>query len=457
MGRPIRKVYFNGDGSSSIGGEGVASIAVGGTNNAYVELPALSIAAPGLPGGVNAVARAHMAVVGITNFSAGTSGYAPGQVLTLAGGTGTQGTLTVVSTKALSAALGNNSGTGYAGGDVVTVDGGTGTSATVTVVSTQVKTVAIAAGGDGYATGDTIELTTGTTSSLAAQFTVGTIVGGAATGPIETITVVPSVLGTYTVNPTLTGSPTNARSGGGTNATLDLTMEAKAVSLATAGSYTANPTLTNAATTPVAPATGTGLTVSLVMIIDASPTITTGGDYTALPADVSIVGHTGGGTGALFNLTYKVLSAEVTTAGSGYAATPVLTETPDGNATFTLTMTAAGANVIAPTANVTGAGGKLGDVVKQASSRGYIVTTADGTGRCTLVAAAPGEGQVNIFAKDSAGGLYYVTKLTARRATIVKGDQTGAQFTTGADGISVPWVFSPSTAVENVSVEIVSN
>jgi hypothetical protein len=376
MGRPIRKVYFNGDGSSSIGGESVASIAVGGTNNAYTVLPALSIAAPGLPGGANAIARAHMAVVGITNFLAGTSGYAPGQVLTLAGGTGTQGTITVSTTK--------------------------------------VASVTVVAGGDGYAVNDVVTLVGGT-STAAATFTVTAISGGGGTGPVTALTV-DGVGGSYSVNPTLVG----------------------------------------AATTPVAPGIGADLTVTVTMNVD-TVALTTGGDYTALPADVTRVGHTGGGTGADFNLTYKVLSAEVTTAGSGYAATPALTETPNGNATFVLTMSATGANVIAPTANVTGVGGKLGDVVKQASSRGYIVTTADGTGRCTLVAAAPGQGQVNIFAKDSAGGLYYVTKLTARRATIVKGDQTGVQFTTGADGISVPWIFAPATAVENVSVEIVSN
>lgn len=457
MGRPIKKTYFGSVGGAGIGGESIASIAVGGAgaNINYTAIPALSIAAPALPGGIQAVARAHLAVDTIVNFSAGTSGYTPAQVLTLTGGTGTQATFTVVSTQVNTVVIGNNRGSVYVPGNVVTVDGGTGTSATVTVVSTRVKSAIVNAGGNGYAVGDVIELTTGTSTTDAAQFTVTKIVADAATGPIETVALVPTVLGNYTTNPTLTGSGTVKRSGAGNNAaTLNLVMEASTISLASAGSYTANPTLTNATTTPVAPAVGTGLTVTLTMNID-DVDITTAGDYTALPADVSIVGHSGSG-GATFNLTYKVLSAEVTTAGSGYVSVPAVTETPDGGATYTASLTTSGANAISVSANVTGAGAKTGDIVKQASSRRYLVTTSDGTAQCTLVAASPNAREMTMTAKDSANGTYYVTKLTARRAVIVTGDRDGTEFTTGSNGISVPWVFSPDTAVLNESVEIVS-
>jgi hypothetical protein len=57
-------------------------------------------------------------------------------------------------------------------------------------------------------------------------------------------------------------------------------------------------------------------------------------------------------------------------------------------------------------------------------------------------------------AVDSAGGTYYVTKLTARRALIVKGDRTGTQFTTGTAGITVPWSYDP--AVLNQTVRILN-
>lgn len=455
MGRPINKKYFGSVDGASVGGEGIASIAVSGAGNlGYTELPLVVIPAPSLAGGVQAVARAHMAVNSIVNFDGGTSGYSPTQVLTLAGGTGTQGTITVTSTKVNSVAIGDNRGSAYAPGDVVTVDGGTGTSATVNVVSTRVKDALVNVGGDGYAVGDTIELTTGTSTSLTAQFTVTKIVADAATGPIETVALVSSVLGNYTTNPTLTGSPTVKRSGSGDDAaTLDLTLEVSTVSLAGAGNYTVNPTLTNATTTQVAPSIGTNLTVNLTVHIN-TVSLTTGGDYTTLPADVSVVGHSGSG-GASFNLTYKVLSAEVVTAGSGYVSTPTITENPVVGAEYTASMTAVTANAIAVVANVTGAGAKAGDIVKQEASRRYLVTTSDGTGRCALVATAPSVNEMTMTAKDSAGGLYYVTKLTARRAVIVKGDRNGTQFVTGSDGISVPWVFN-TAAVANESVEIVS-
>jgi hypothetical protein len=57
-------------------------------------------------------------------------------------------------------------------------------------------------------------------------------------------------------------------------------------------------------------------------------------------------------------------------------------------------------------------------------------------------------------AVDSTGGTYYVTKLTAHRALIVKGDRTGTEFTTGSTGISIPWSFD--AAVLNYSVRIVN-
>ena len=376
MGRPIKKSYFGSVDGAGIGGEGIASIAVGGAgaNAGYTEIPVLQIAAPDLAGGVQAVARAHMTVEGIVNFFAGNSGYEPGQVLTLTGGTGTQGAITVDATK--------------------------------------VSTVALSAGGDGYAVDDVVEVVDGT-ASTPAQIKITAIDDqGAGTGP------------------------------------------ATAIELVTAGSYTANPTLTGSTTSAVLPGTGAGLTVDLTMNIDLA-SVTTGGDYTALPNDVSIVGHSGAG-GALFNLTYKVLSADVVISGSGYISAPVITENPVVGATYTASMTAVTANAISVVANVTGAGAKAGDIVKQEASRRYLITTSDGTGQCALVAQSPNAvGQMTMTAKDSDGGTYYVLKLTARRAVIIKGDRDGVQFTTGTDGISVPWVFN-TAAIENESVEIVS-
>ena len=137
MGRPINKKYFGNTSVPPIGGEGVASIAVGGTNTGKTAVPAIVIAAPELPAGVQAVARAHMEVDSVVNFLHGV-GYEPRQILTLqeAGAVGTAGTLEVITTEVSTVAIAD-SGTGgwTTGTTVVTVATGEGTAATVTVTA----------------------------------------------------------------------------------------------------------------------------------------------------------------------------------------------------------------------------------------------------------------------------------------------------------------------------------
>jgi hypothetical protein len=88
------------------------------------------------------------------------------------------------------------------------------------------------------------------------------------------------------------------------------------------------------------------------------------------------------------------------------------------------------------------------DVIKQSASRRYKVETTAGTiGVCTLVTAAPTSGQMSIQATDSAGGTYYVSKITAHKVTLVP--ITGSQFISGA---TAQWNFT--TAVLNTSVVI---
>jgi hypothetical protein len=151
----------------------------------------------------------------------------------------------------------------------------------------------------------------------------------------------------------------------------------------------------------------------------------------------------------------------VVSAGSGYTSAPTITfngsitgGTASGSATPIATLTATKQNAISVSAYVTGGSAKAGDIVRQTGSRRYRVTTADGTENLVLVAAAPAAGEMTMTAEDSAGGTYYVTKLTAHRAVIVKGDRTGTQFTTGTAGISVPWTFDTPTA--SVSVKILN-
>lgn len=105
MGRPLNKKYFGNRniGSTSttadngIGGAGVASVTIGGTNNAYVAVPSVTFAnTPKLPNGVRATGTAVMGVVGVTLVAPGT-GYAVNDVITIGAGAGagTPATLTV--------------------------------------------------------------------------------------------------------------------------------------------------------------------------------------------------------------------------------------------------------------------------------------------------------------------------------------------------------------------------
>lgn len=360
MGRPLNKKYFGNTSVPPIGGEGVASIAIGGTNTNKTAVPAIVIAAPQLPEGVQAVARAHMEVESIINFQAG-AGYTPAQVLTLTGGTGTQATITVNTTSVATVTVtSGQGGTGYVTGDVVTIQGGTGTLATATVIAN-----------------------------------AGVVTGFSTFTP-----------GSYTVNPT---------------------------------------TLLGAATVKTGGAGDDALKVDIAMGV-GTVTLTTAGDYTALPADISIVGHSGAG-GALFNLDYKVKSVEVTTAGSGYVTAPAVTT--QGGTTFTATLsTSTGGNAITMTGRIVAGSTVQLDVIKQTGSRRYLVKNGTDVGVVELVSdAANAAGEANIVATDSANGTYYVTKLTAHRAVVTRG--TGTQFATGD---SVPWVLD--TAVQDVSVKI---
>lgn len=111
------------------------------------------------------------------------------------------------------------------------------------------------------------------------------------------------------------------------------------------------------------------------------------------------------------------------TPGSGYTSTPTVTVSPattGTTATFTVSLTTTRNNGLAVTAFIPGGSSAVaGDIMKQESSRRYLVNTAQGQGQCRLTAADDAsltEGQMNLIATDVNGSTYYVTKLTARRA-----------------------------------------
>lgn len=181
------------------------------------------------------------------------------------------------------------------------------------------------------------------------------------------------------------------------------------------------------------------------------------GDYTVAASNpASFSGGTG--TGAAATITYGVSGIVVTEKGSGYS-TPA-----DAGITFSSGAAAATSvlttengipysagnqeNAITIYANTDDNGSKIGDIIRQRSTRRFKVKTADGTAICTLKSSAvSAEGEMTITATDSVGGTYFVTKIGARRCTVTRG--TGTQF---ASDSSVPWTFG--SAVLNTSVKI---
>lgn len=147
----------------------------------------------------------------------------------------------------------------------------------------------------------------------------------------------------------------------------------------------------------------------------------------------------------------------ITNPGSGYLSAPTVTiadsdggaETA-GTAEAVLTSGAsARQNSIKCEAQI-GAGSEVttGDIVKQVSTTRYKVTTSDGTAVCKLVqSAALGANEMSITATDSAGGTYFVKKLTAHRVVLVPID--GTQFATGT---TAKWSFTTTIADAQVTI-----
>jgi hypothetical protein len=188
----------------------------------------------------------------------------------------------------------------------------------------------------------------------------------------------------------------------------------------------------------------------------------TPGTYSIPAAVISAPQITGGAkpTLTLTYLTATTATVAVVTPGSGYTSAPTISgaglQALGGAGTGTIVLTAtlttgavARQNAIKFEAQV-GAGSEVttGDIIKQSSSRRYKVQTSDGIAVCTLVTTADlGANEMSITATDSDDGTYFVRKLTARKAVLVRG--TGTQFATGD---SAKWTFGD--AVLNTTVKI---
>jgi len=151
-----------------------------------------------------------------------------------------------------------------------------------------------------------------------------------------------------------------------------------------------------------------------------------------------------------------VTSVLMVSPGGGYTSVPSVTYTGTNMTsvgTSTAVLTTTNVNAIAVSAFLPlGASAKASDIINQRGSKRYLVQNSDGTGICKLVGttATLVASEMRITATDSGAGTYYVTKLTAHKATLAA--NTGTQFTTGR---VVGW--NLTAAVAGLSVLLSNN
>jgi hypothetical protein len=188
--------------------------------------------------------------------------------------------------------------------------------------------------------------------------------------------------------------------------------------------------------------------------------LTSGTNFTIVPTVTFSQPDILGGTVATGHVTVNgagnLASFVVDSSGSGYTLDPdiVLTGSTGTGATFSVTLAG-----VSNTGKITTSAylprkssvARTSTILKQESSHRYLVQNRDGDGICKLTASGSlTAGQMSITATDSAGGTYYVTKLTSRKALLTP--INGTQFPTNT---YAKWLrSSDGSPVANVSVTI---
>jgi len=391
MGRPIKKKFFANlnspyqdhatGGPTGEGGESLVSVTINTEGSYTAGLPTVSFGDPDLFSGVRAQGIVH--------------GHA------------------------LSAATTAN-GTGYRVGDVLTVVGGTNVSAATFPVAniTTLGIPGITNGGSLYdinspTDGDKVTFThTNLLQALRVRITA--VNGSTATS------IAVEQPGIWTG----TGAfPTSMKGG--------------------VGGFTA---ATTAKVSPPGDTNGNGLELSFTSSnwgVYSFGTVAVQGDYTAMPANpASFTG--GNGTGTAATITFGVSGIALTNFGSNYisAADAAITFST-GTATATSVLGNVRDNGLAAYAHILdGVEGALVDIMKQESSRRYLVKEDNGVqGQCRLVVKNTSDlypGEMILIATDTQGCTYWVTKLTARRAYLKHRSSAGTGYQV-IDGGSAGW------------------
>jgi hypothetical protein len=261
---------------------------------------------------------------------------------------------------------------------------------------------------------------------------------------------------------------------GGTTASGSVRMELRSVSINNAGgSYTAGDVLVIGGGSVVGDTTAGTYTAQAQIQVDTVggsgeiltfTALSVRGSYSALPQKVtggsnvtnlSLAGGTG--TNARVNVTWRVLSVTISSAGSGYVSVADAAPTfsaGTSTATGTSVLTSTGTNVILAHAYVVDGTQTLdADIIKQTSTNEYLMETTEGQSIVTLVASnSLSAGQAYIKATDSLSSTYYVTKLTAHLALLERWTDSGSGWVY-ASGEDAPWSLE-STSVDSSGMTV---
>lgn len=271
------------------------------SNGAFVLNPAVNIL--GITRASPAVVTVAATTGGISatpNNGAVTVTYAPGNKITLAGGTFTNPAILNVDDTLLKSLGLNDPGIGYVPADTINLQGGTQTTqAIVTVSTTRVASATISVAGTGGTPGAAVVTgTSGTGTKFQAMVTID---GGGVIISVDSI----SVGGSYTVNP----SGSDPVTGGGlVGAELNVVMGVNTLAVTNAGVFTVNPP-SGAFIQGSTSGAGTGATFSNGLFAPHAISFSTAGSYSAFPANpVAQESTTGTGLGVTFTVTSGAVS-----------------------------------------------------------------------------------------------------------------------------------------------------
>lgn len=267
--------------------------------------------------------------------------------------------------------------------------------------------------------------------------------------------------GSYTVRPvvTLTGAP-DLLSGVAPAATI--TSQVNLISAFVGGTnYTTGDTFTigNGTVFTVGTVNGSGVIQTITTTERGSFPYADGALTTGARTTTIISATNPLAAGATVTLTYNAKEVLITDTGSGYTTTVPTASSTQSVTLGTVVMTTPVANTTAVGSGTnpepaiiaqayTGSSVKQADIVKQVAKDRYKINTSDTAGTpivATLKSSiATQVGDMTINATDSAGGTYWVTKLTAHKATIVPNNGTLFPLVNGIPQ-QAPWTFSTAT------------